>query len=134
MGNDGGLVVLDTHAFVWMETAPDRLGSHAKETIASGVLAICTISVHEIAYLVARRRIEFDRPLAAWIGGALRLHQVNALAPNVSIALRAGSLHTERFPRDPTDRLIYATALEHSALLVSADRHLRAADPERVVW
>ena len=75
-----------------------------------------------------------DRPTATWIRDALNVHQVQALAPTVSVALRAGSLDPEEFHGDPIDRLIYATAVEHDVRLVTADGRLREADPSRVVW
>jgi PIN domain nuclease of toxin-antitoxin system len=52
----------------------------------------------------------------------------------VPIAVRAGSLDAASFPGDPADRLIYATAVEHAARVVSADDRLRAVDPDRVIW
>ena len=36
--------------------------------------------------------------------------------------------------RDPADQLIYATAVEHDAVLVSRDSLIRDLDPRRVVW
>lgn len=51
-----------------------------------------------------------------------------------ALALRAGSLDNEKFPSDPADRLIYATAVEFDAQLATADARLRAADPARVAW
>ena len=129
------MIVLDTHALVWLATAPERLGDRARESIAAdGDCAISTISAQEIAFLVMRRRIELDRPVARWIADVLRAHEVRALAPTVSIAVRAGSLDPAGFPGDPADRLIYATAVEHGSRLASADRRLHAADPARVLW
>jgi PIN domain nuclease of toxin-antitoxin system len=64
----------------------------------------------------------------------LNVHGIRALAPTVAISLRAGSLDPAEFHGDPTDRLIYATAVEHDANLVTADSRLREADPARTVW
>jgi len=75
-----------------------------------------------------------DRPVASWIGSVLNVHKARALAPTVSTAIRAGSLDPAEFHGNPFDRLIYATAVEHDARLVSADERLRRLDPERVVW
>lgn len=128
------MIVLDTHALVWLASAPERLGAAASAAIEHAELSVSTVSLHEIAYLVMRGRLELDRPLEKWVANVLSVHRVRALAPDVAIALRAGSLDPVRFPGDPADRLIYATAVEHGARLVSADERLRAADPERVVW
>jgi PIN domain nuclease of toxin-antitoxin system len=129
------LTLLDTHVLVWLAGARERLSAKARETIESGdELAISMASVQEIAYLVARGRLAMDRQLETWIGDALNVHQVRALAPTVSTALRAGSFDPVEFHGDPIDRLIYATAVEHDARLVTADDRLRQADPARVVW
>ena len=57
-----------------------------------------------------------------------------AIPPTVFASIRAGSLDPNRFHGDPIDRLIYATAVEHDALFVTADERLRQFDPQRTVW
>ncbi len=129
------MIVLDTHVLVWLAGDRKRLSAGASEAIHSdGEPAISMASVQEIAYLATRGRLEMDRPTPTWIRDALNVHQVQVLAPTVSVALRAGSLDPDEFHGDPADRLIYATAVEHDARLVTADGRLREADPSRVVW
>jgi PIN domain nuclease of toxin-antitoxin system len=113
----------------------ERLSAAALETIESEPgLTICLVSVQEIAYLVARDRLGMDRPVDTWVSDALSVHEVAALPPTVSTSIRAGSLDPVKFHGDPIDRLIYATAVEHDARLVTADERLRQFDPERTVW
>ena len=129
------MILLDTHVLVWLASDRERLSPAALETIESEPeLAISLVSVQEIAYLVVRDRLRMDRPVESWIGDALSVHDVRALPPTVSTALRAGSLDPAEFHGDPIDRLIYATAVEHDARLVTADERLRRSDPARVVW
>ena len=129
------MILLDTHALVWMIGAPKRISSAAGEAIASGAeLAISLASVQEIAYLVVRGRLSMDRSVEQWIATVLSVHEVRGLASTVSATLRAGSLDPTEFHGDPIDRLIYATAVEHDARLVTADERLRRFDPERTVW
>jgi len=129
------VILLDTHAFVWLVAAKERLSETAVEAIEGDPdLAVCVASIQEVAYLVARGRISPDRPIETWVRDALNVHEVGALAPTVSSALRAGSLDPTAFHGDPFDRLIYATAVEHDARLLSVDERLRQFDPARVVW
>lgn len=129
------MILLDTHVLVWLAGARERLSATALEALeADGEPAISVASVQEIAYLSARGWLQPDRPIAAWIADAMQVHGVRALPSTVPAALRAGSLDPVEFHGDPIDRLIYATAVEHDAQLVSADGRLRRLDPERVVW
>jgi PIN domain nuclease of toxin-antitoxin system len=128
------VIVLDTHAFVWLAGAPERLTSAASSALAADDLSISTASIQEVAYLCVRGRLAMDRPVERWLRDAMRAHDVRALQPTVGAALRAGGLDPQEFHGDPIDRLIYATAVEHDAGLVSADQKLREADPGRVIW
>jgi PIN domain nuclease of toxin-antitoxin system len=83
---------------------------------------------------VARGRIGLDRPAGTWITEALRSCGLAALPLTTSVAVRAGSLDPVRFHGDPADRIIYATALEQGARLLSRDARIAAFDPPRVLW
>jgi PIN domain nuclease of toxin-antitoxin system len=129
------LILLDTHAFVWLADGSERLGERARRAISEDAEpAIATISVQEIAYLTVRGRLELDRPVGAWVGAALGTHGVEVHPLTVAIALRAGSLDPKTFPGDPADRIIYATAVERGVRLVSQDTKITDFDPTRVLW
>ncbi|MGC1166786.1 MAG: type II toxin-antitoxin system VapC family toxin [Solirubrobacterales bacterium] len=130
-----GLTILDTHVLVWLVASPERISARGRRAIAAdSELAISMASIQEIAYLVVRGRLAMDRPLGVWIRDALAVHEVQALPTTVPACLRAGSLDPEGFHGDPVDRLIYATAVEHDAQLVTADGRLRKSDPARTIW
>ncbi len=129
------MILLDTHVLLWRTLEPDRLSRTAVEALDGGSeLAISAISAQELAYLVARGRVDLYRPVNIWLRGALGALGARALPATTAIALRAGSLDPVVFHGDPIDRLIYATAVEHDAKLLSADGRLRDLDPARVVW
>ena len=83
--------------------------------------------------LVRRGRLTLDRDVRAWVRAALAPQSIAELAPTAATALRAGLLE-DPFPGDPADRLIYATAVERDAPILTADRAFRAYDPARCVW
>jgi PIN domain nuclease of toxin-antitoxin system len=129
------MIVLDTHVLLWLALEPERLSTNAAATIADeSERAISVVTGQEVAYLVARNRVTFDRPAKAWLGDVLNTFEIQALPATMAVALRAGSLDPSNFHGDPLDRLIYSTAVEHDGRLVSADGHLREADPSRVIW
>jgi PIN domain nuclease of toxin-antitoxin system len=129
------LIVLDTHAWLWWLTAPERLSSAAAETIeqAPGI-GVSTLSAWEIAMLVVRGRIALDRDARLWIGQALAGERVEPLAPGPDIAVAAALLDARQFPGDPIDRLIYATSRSIGATLVTRDEAIRAFDPGSTLW
>ncbi len=128
------MILLDTHAFVWLADDPARLSEPARAAIAEDAEpAISAISAYEVAYLALRGRLDLDRPAGAWVGDALATHGVSALPLTASIALRAGSLE-RGFPGDPADRIIYATALDRGTRLLSRDTKITQFDSARVLW
>jgi len=129
------VIVLDTHTLLWRTLEPERMSAAAKEAIsAADTRAISAITFQEVAYLAARGRVDLYKSVGQWLGDALGSIEAVALPASPSVALFAGSLDPQSFHGDPMDRLIYATAVEHDALLVTADKRLRQFDPERTVW
>jgi len=129
------VIVLDTHAWLWWVAEPNRLSEPAARAIeAADRIRLSTFSVWELAMLVVNGRISLDRDLRTWIGQALARERVESVPPSTEIAITAALPDRRSFPGDPVDRIIYATALASSSRLVTADRALRAFDPDRTVW
>ncbi len=84
--------------------------------------------------LVVRGRISLDRDVATWVRQALAQERSESLAPSQEVAVAAALLDPKRFPADPADRLIYATARALGATLITRDAAIRAFDPELTLW
>jgi PIN domain nuclease of toxin-antitoxin system len=131
------VIVLDTHAWVWHLSSPEKLGRRArKELTGDEALLVSAISVFEISYKARRGRLPLDRPVSEWITAALTAERIELSAVTGRIASLAGSL--DGFHGDPADRLIVATALANRCPLVSADAAITAWAASggrlRVVW
>ena len=83
--------------------------------------------------LVERGRIALDRDVSAWVRQALAHDHVEPIPLEADAAVAAARLGP-RFPGDPADRLIYATARLLRAPLVTKDARLRAFDAAGTVW
>jgi PIN domain nuclease of toxin-antitoxin system len=128
------LIVLDTHVWLWVTLQPNRLSRRARLAIEEAeTIGISTISCWEIALLGRIGRIEFLRDVRLWIRQALAHERVEALPLTADAAVEAALLG-ERFPGDPADRMIYATARTHEAPLVTKDRRIRRFDRATTVW
>ena len=128
------MIVLDTHAWLWWVSAPARLGRLARRQIEEartvGIPAICCL---EIATLAARGRIGLDRPVLAWLQDSLARPDVDLLPLTPAVSGKAAELPAD-FPGDLADRLIVATAILESAMLVTKDHRIQQYAGVRAVW
>jgi PIN domain nuclease of toxin-antitoxin system len=128
------MIVLDTHAWVWWLTKPEKLGKRAARAIEKarriGVPAICA---WEVAIKSEQGKLRFDRPYDVWIDDALREDKRVELLPLLpSVAVRSARLSWDH--ADPADRLIVATACVLAANLVSADERIHESGLVTCIW
>lgn len=128
------MIIVDTHAWIWLATAPKKLGRRARGVLGRAQrIGVPSIACLEVAMLVERGRLTLDRELTEWLHQALALPAVEVVAISPEIAVRASQL-VSLLPGDPADRLIAATAQLHAATLVTKDRRLRAAPGLTTIW
>jgi PIN domain nuclease of toxin-antitoxin system len=132
---DGTLIVLDTHAVLWTLEDSPRLSTNARHAIRQaleqGPLHIASISLLEVARLMATDRIETSATLDALLASIER--DFTILPITAAIAAATTRLPTS-YPRDPADRIIGATALVHGAILITADQRIRKTKTVRTLW
>ncbi len=118
------MIVLDTHAWIWVVAGDRTLSGEARAAIekaaAAGAVLVPAIAVWELAMLEARGRITLAIPCPEWVGDALAAPGF-ALAPiSPDVAVESVRLPPP-FHDDPADRLIVATARVAGAALVTRD-------------
>ena len=117
-------VLLDTHVIHWWSADPARISRPASEAIeAADELIVADVSWFELAWLAKHERLLITIPILGWLQQLAA--QVRTIAATPAIAATAVALPAT-FPGDPADRLIYATAIETGARLVTKDTQLRA--------
>jgi PIN domain nuclease of toxin-antitoxin system len=128
------VIVLDTATWIWLASDPKRLSARAKRAIDQAERAfVSAISAWEVAMLVAKRRIQLDRPVERWIDLALALPGIQLAPLEPAIAVRSTKLPGEFHP-DPADRMIVATALEHAVPVVTPDERIRSYPHVQSTW
>jgi PIN domain nuclease of toxin-antitoxin system len=115
-------ILLDTHILLWWDSDSSRLSPRAAQVIEDAdELAVASITWFELAWLAQRGRIEISVPIRSWLED-LSQH-VRTISTSPAIAATAAAL-PRSFPNDPTDRIVYATALELGWQLVTKDERL----------
>ena len=124
------MIVLDTHALVWMDDDSPKLGRLSRKRIDNAFresdVAVSAISFWECAMLAAKGRISLPSQTESWRTELLAngLIELPVDGPIAILAAQLDGLH-----KDPADRFIAATALRHRATLITADERLLAGLP-----
>jgi PIN domain nuclease of toxin-antitoxin system len=128
------LILLDTAAWIWRASDPKRLTTRARRAIDQAENSLVSaISVWEVAMLVAKRRIQLDRPVEQWVDIALALPGIQLAALEPAIAVRSAKLPGVFHP-DPADRIIVATALENALVIITPDDRILSYPHVQSAW
>lgn len=127
-------ILLDTHSWIWWAVGSAKLSARARTSIDEAkAIGVSSISCWEVAMLVRRRRITFDRDTLLWVQQALARPGVRLLPITPQVAVRSTQLGKE-VPADPADRLIVATALEERVPIVTRDAEIIASGLCETLW
>ncbi len=116
------MIVLDTHIWLWwMNNDITKIGhDRLKRIEESDCVAVSIISCFEVAWLARHGRIKLPCNLMEWFAKSLESSGITLLPLTPPIVVCAVELPEHH--RDPQDRLIIATALTHTAILISSDK------------
>jgi len=129
------VIVLDTHAWLWWIRGDTiELPSAMREIIdnSSGFVALASVSCLEVAWLAKKGRISLPIPIDDFFVKAIDGSGLVLLPLTPSIAARSAFLPD--IHRDPIDRVLIATALEHDAELVTRDGMISQYPDVRIRW
>src|SRR5216683_1827110 len=130
------VILLDTHAVLWLTTDPAKLSGKARSAIEDARktgdgLAISDITLLELATLASKSRIHLGISLESF------LQEVDARFVVVPISGRACARAMGlpiAYPKDPADRIIGDTALVEGLALITADREILRSKAVNTVW
>ena len=127
--------LLDTHAFLWALTEPERLSNTARDHLqrSSSVLWVSSVSFFEIATKVHIGKLMVSTDVLdrwEWILSRLNARPLPLEGEDAIRAGRWASAH-----RDPFDRLLAAQAANHDLQFVSCDKAFEDGfEGLRVCW
>ena len=129
------MILLDTHVVVWLADAPEMLSPRAtgvikRERRGTG-LAIADKTLWELAMLLGRGKLTSTRSVQDFLREVEATFHV--LPITADIAMRSIAF-SDRYPKDPADRLIGATALAHNLSLITKDTALHASGEVQCIW
>jgi PIN domain nuclease of toxin-antitoxin system len=130
------MIFLDTHVWWWSLTEPENLSKTAIKTIRqtnTDHRMISSISIWEFAMMVIKKRISLKMPVAKWLSRAINETGLGVIEISPEIAIDACSLPGQ-FHKDPTDRLIVATARVNNLRLLTKDQKMLEYSHVDAIW
>ena len=129
------MILLDTHVLVWVATEPLKLSKNASSAIRrgsrAGGIAISAITLWELAWLATHGRLQLTGTVEAY------LEEISSRVAILPITTKVAALANQfsaDYSNDPCDRLIGATALAESMVLVTKDAKIRECKQIRTLW
>jgi len=131
------VIVLDTHAWIWFVSNPEKLSRAAKKAIEASLekreIFVSSISAWEVALLVDKGRLKLTMEVVEWTEKSEKLPFLTFVPVDNAIVVKSvglpGPLH-----QDPADRIIIATAISIGAMVVTKDEKILNYPHVRGIW
>ena len=81
--------------------------------------------------LVSRKRVDLDTPLREFL---VQVEKLFTILPITAAVAERSVMFSERFPSDPSDRIIAATAVVHDLPLITSDKKMRHSGEVPCIW
>jgi PIN domain nuclease of toxin-antitoxin system len=129
------VILLDTHALVWLTAEPEKLSKQASAAIrrahqTSGI-AISAITLWELAWMVTHGRLRVAGTAEAYLEEVSSRVAIRPITPKIAAL---ANQFPEDYSSDPCDCLIGATVLSEGMVLVTKDAKIRACKQLRTLW
>ena len=126
-------MILDTCVLLWMAGNPAKLSADAKAAlIPNGDFYVSAISAFEIAIKHKKKKLALPMPPWQWFQEATRLLKIKEIPVSAKIAALSTEIDVSH--ADPCDRIIIATAIEHTMPVVTSDHLIRDCKQIETIW
>lgn len=126
-------LLLDTHAFIWWDSNPDKLSPHALTLCQdrSHQLIVSVTSFWEMQIKAQLGKLKLNLPMAELVENQKETNGIQVLSISFEHILELENL--PNIHNDPFDRLLIAQAKVENATIVTADP-IFTQYPVTVVW
>lgn len=120
--------LIDTHVWLWMQSAPDRMSDETRAIVADvrNVILLSAASAWEIAIKYRLGKLALPEPPASYVPDRMRRSGTSPLTVDHVHTLKTADLPDHH--RDPFDRVLVAQAQLLDLTIVTADDQLSAYD------
>jgi PIN domain nuclease of toxin-antitoxin system len=129
------VILLDTCTLLWLAEDPPRLPRMVMAAIrhvAPGQRFLSAISAFEIGVKYRNGKLSLPKKPRQWVDESCAKRGLIVVPVTKDIAHRATELAL--YHRDPADRIIIATALEHDLTVLTPDLQFRRYKPIKLAW
>ncbi len=128
------MILLDTCVLFWLEQEPARISGLAKQVIAArGTPCFASsISALELGLKVAHNQLTLPLQPGAWLHEVCARRGIAELP--VLFRIAGNSALLPPIHKDPFDRILIATAMEHSLTLVTPDQFIPRYPNLNTLW
>ncbi|NOY84975.1 MAG: type II toxin-antitoxin system VapC family toxin [Nitrospirae bacterium] len=137
MSKAEGLILLDTHVWIWLLNGNDQLISKTclsviNQSVQSSNIRVSAISIWELGMLESKGRIHIPTNCLDWVNKALEAPGILLAPMSPKIAIESSRL-PGKFHGDPADRLIVSTARILDATLMTRDKEIISYGAQKYV-
>ncbi len=130
------LILLDTHVVIWLASGETPLSTKAQAAIDEArrnqqALSISDFTMFELVMIFRKKRVGLNISLASFLFEVEQRFVVLPITRDVCVQTLA---FPRKYPRDPADLIIGATAVVNGLTLVTADRAIRESGAVPTIW
>jgi len=126
-------LLLDTHAFIWWATEPEKLSLEARTQCedANNNLLLSLASIWEMQIKLQLGKLKLDEPLRTFVEYQQEADDLRILPITIEHVFALDNLPLHH--KDPFDRIIIAQANADELFVVSKDE-IFSAYPVKLIW
>jgi PIN domain nuclease of toxin-antitoxin system len=126
-------ILLDTHIWLWMNQAPEKLSVQVRDLIQDNEndLYLSVAAIWEIAIKHRLGKLTLPLEPSLYVPGRMHDNGVKALDIAMNHVLASATLPNHH--QDPFDRLMIAQAILENLTFITVDEKIRAYDVSQII-